>query len=285
MSRTAQLRDEYFGHAHVTVLAPPRRFELLQLREIWVYRELLLTLAKRQIRVRYKQTVLGASWAVLQPVAQMLVFTVIFSRIAKLPSDGYPYPVFVYSGLLGWNYFATATGSAASSLVGNSHLITKVYFPRMIIPMAAVIAGLLDLAIASLVLIGLLLYYHVGITANLAAVPLLVVALMLAATGVGTALGALNVSFRDLGHALPFMMQVWLYATPIVYPKEIAPAGLQWLLNLNPMAGLTVAFRAAFLGRPFDLPGLLLALGISLLIFVVGTLYFHRVERRFADVV
>jgi lipopolysaccharide transport system permease protein len=269
----------------VVVIKPPRRMELVDGRELWRYRELLFTLAARQVRVRYKQTVLGIAWAFIQPVVQMLVFTVIFGRMAKLPSEGYPYPVFVYSGLLAWNYFSNATSSAVGSLVANGNLLSKVYFPRLIIPLASVLAGLVDFLIASVVLVGLMLYFGIGLTSNIVMLPLLIVGLMLAATGVGTALGALNVVYRDLQHGMTFLMQVWLYATPVVYSPDSVPDAFRWVLLMNPITGFIDGFRAAFLGRPFDASALVTSLAISTGIFVAGALYFHHAERRFADVV
>lgn len=277
--------DRYFGRDHVTVIRPPRMIELVDLRELWAYRELLLTLAMRQIRVRYKQTLLGATWAIIQPVVQMLMFTIIFGRIAKIPSEGYPYPVYVYSALLGWNYFAAATGSAVGSLVANSHLVSKVYFPRLLIPVAAILAGLVDFALASTVMAALMLFYGVGFTANLLLVPVLVLALMLTAAGVGIALGALNVAFRDLGHAMPFIMQIWLYATPVVYPASSVPDSLRWVTQANPMTGLIGGFRSALLGQPFDAVAIMGSVATAGIVFFIGALYFHRLEREFADIV
>lgn len=269
----------------VTVIRAPRRLELVDLGELWAYRELLGALTARLVRVRYKQTLLGATWAVIQPVLQMLVFSLVFGRVAKLPSEGVPYPIFVYSGLLAWQFFANASTRAVSSMTGNAHLITKVYFPRLILPLAAVLAALVDFAIASLVMIGLMIYYQVGVTANLLAVPVLSLGIMLAASGIGAGLGALNVSFRDLQHAMPFAMQIGLFLTPVVYPPDALPGALGWLLKLNPMTGLVDGFRAAFLGRPFDLEGLLLSFALSAAIFACGVLYFHHVERKFADLI
>lgn len=273
-------RDE-----HVTVIEPPRRFGLLDVRELWAYRELLGTLTLRQIRGRYKQTVLGAVWALIQPLTQMLIFSVIFGHMVRMPSEGHPYPLFVYSGLLAWNYFAQATIGATHSLVSNAHLVSKVYFPRLFIPLASVCASLLDLAVASLLMVALLFHFDLAPTANLLALPLLVLGLMLTATGVGAGLGALNVTFRDLQHAMTFVMQIWLYATPVVYPASAVPDFLRWALAFNPMSGWTDAFRSALLGRPFDLDALAFSLAASGLVFVSGIAYFHRVERRFADVI
>jgi len=279
------LHEQYFGHEHLTVIEPPGRFDLLDVRELWAYRELLFTLARRQVSLRYKQTVLGAGWAIVQPVMQMVVFTVLFGRIAKIPSDGFPYPVFVFSGLLPWTYFTSAASSALGSLVGNSHLLTKVYFPRLIIPLAAVTAALVDFAVASGVLLALLLFYGVALTPSLLLLPVVVLGLVLAATGIGTGLGALNVSYRDLGHVMPFFMQLWLYATPVIYPARLVPESFRLVVQLNPLTGLIEAFRACALGQPLDFAALGVSLLIAAVLFVTGTLYFHAVERRFADVV
>ena len=279
------VHDQFFGREHVTVIEPPRRFALVSLREFWAYRELLVTLAMRTVRVRYKQTVLGVAWALLQPLMQMVIFSVIFGRVAKLPSQGFPYPVFVYSGLVAWNYFAASTTSAVGSLVGNAHLISKVYFPRLIIPCSSVVGGLVDFAVSAVLLIALMIYYRVGITANLLVAPLLVFGLAFTAAGVGMALGALNVMYRDLQYATPFMVQIWLYLTPVVYPAESLPDSLRWIVAINPMTGMVDAFRSVFLGKPFDVPAILISLAVSLLIFIVGAAYFQRVERRMADVV
>jgi lipopolysaccharide transport system permease protein len=284
-AREDAIHEHYFGHEHLTVIEPPRRFELVDVRALWAYRELLGTLARRQISVRYKQTVLGAGWAILQPVMQMVVFTILFGHMAKLPSDGFPYPVFVYSALLPWTYFSSATSSALSSLVGNSHLISKVYFPRLIIPLAAVTACLVDFAVATSVLIGLMIYYGVAVGPGLLLAPVVVFGLVLAATGIGAGLGALNVSYRDLGYVMPFFLQLWLYATPVAYPASAVPEALRPIIALNPMTGLIESFRACVLGQPIDLLALGASLLVSVALFVAGTLYFHAVERRFADVV
>lgn len=279
------VHDQYFGHEHLTVIEPARRLELVDLRELWAYRELLWTLAQRQISLRYKQTVLGAAWAIIQPALSMVAFTVLFGRMAKMPSEGFPYPIFVYSALLPWVYFTNASGSAVSSLVNSSHLISKVYFPRIVIPLASVLAALVDLAVASTVLAALMVFYGVGLTAQVLWVPLLVLGLVLTVTGIGAGLGALNVSYRDLTHVLPFLMQLWLYVTPVVYPSSAAPPALRLVLQLNPLSGLIEGFRAAVLGQPPDFSAIGRSLAVALLMFVAGMLYFHAVERRFADVV
>jgi lipopolysaccharide transport system permease protein len=278
-------QENYFGHEHITVIEPPGGFELVDARELWAYRELLVTLARRQIHVRYKQTILGASWAIVQPAMQMVVFTVLFGHMAKVPSQGFPYPVFVYSALLPWTYFTNAASAALGSLVGNSHLLTKVYFPRLIIPLAAVTAALVDFVVASSVLAGLMTFYGVAFTPQLLLLPLIVLGLVLAATGIGAGLGALNVSYRDLGYVMPFFMQLWLYATPVVYPASLVPESLRVVLRLNPLTGLIESFRACVLGQPLDPAALAGSLVVAVVLFAAGTLYFRAVERRFADVV
>jgi lipopolysaccharide transport system permease protein len=279
------LHEHYFGHAHVTVIGPARPFELIDLRELWAYRELLATLARRQISVRYKQTILGAGWAIIQPLMQMVVFTVLFGKMANMPSEGVPYPVFLYSALLPWTYFTSATTSSVGSLVANAHLISKVYFPRLIIPLASVLAALIDLIVASIALLALMLWYHIAVTPQLLLVPVLVLGIMLAATGIGAGLGALNVKYRDLGYVMPFLMQLWLYATPVLYPAHLVPPAWRFIVKLNPLTGLITGFRDVVLGRALDPVAIAASLSVAALLFVAGTLYFHATERRFADIV
>jgi lipopolysaccharide transport system permease protein len=279
------LRERYFGHEHVTVIEPVRGWRSLDLRELWAYRELLLVLTMRDIKVRYKQTVLGAAWAILQPFITMVVFTIFFGRLANMPSDGFPYPVFVYSALVPWTFFANAITSSSNSLVGSAHLISKVYFPRLIIPLSAIGVGILDFAVASSVLLGMMLYYGVGWSLNLIIAPVLLLAIMFTALGVGTCLSALTVSYRDFRYVVPFMVQLWMFVTPVVYPASLIPAQWRWLFHLNPMSGLIEGFRSAFLARPFDFVGLAISAGVSIGLLLVGIAYFERVERRFADII
>jgi lipopolysaccharide transport system permease protein len=279
------LHDSYFGEQHVTVIEPAKGWRMLDLKELWAYRELLLVLTMRDIKVRYKQTVLGVAWAVIQPVMTMIVFSVIFGNLAKLPSEGYPYPIFVYAALLPWTFFSNAIGTSASSVIGSSHLVSKVYFPRLIIPLSSVGAGLVDLAIASGILLLMMVWYGVGWTFNLLAAPLLLVAVVFTALGVGTLLAALTVAYRDFRYVIPFLVQIWMYATPVVYSKDLIPDKWQWLLFLNPMAGLIDAFRSAFLGKPFDYQAIGISFAISAAVFLWGVAYFEKVERRFADII
>jgi lipopolysaccharide transport system permease protein len=269
------------------VIEAPRGGLNLQLGELWRYRELLGFLAWRDVKIRYKQTALGAAWAVLQPLLAMLVFSIFFGRLAGLENKtgGVPYPIYVYAGLLPWIYFANAITASSSSLVGSAGLITKVYFPRLIVPLAAVGAGLVDFAVSGAVLLVLMAWYSTPITWQLLSIPLFLAGTILTATGVGSLLSALTVKYRDFRYVIPFMVQIWMFATPVVYPSRLIPERWQWAVALNPMAGLIDGFRAAFLGRPFDWRFIALSLGVAALLFVVGTLYFQRVERSFADVI
>jgi lipopolysaccharide transport system permease protein len=285
MSGQQPLHEEYFGHGHVTVIEPSRGWRSLDLKELWAYRELLWVLTERDIKVRYKQTVLGAAWAVIQPLMLMVVFSVFFGKLAKMPSDGIPYPIFAYCALLPWTFFANALSSSAGSVVGSANLISKVYFPRLIVPLSSIGSWLVDFAIATLILLGLMLYYGIGWTVNLLAAPLLVVAVTFVALGVGTLLAALTVAYRDFRYVIPFLLQFWMFATPVVYPASLVPERWQWVMHLNPMSGLVEGFRSAFLGRPFDVSAIGLSLVVALLLFAVGVAYFEKVERRFADFV
>jgi lipopolysaccharide transport system permease protein len=270
---------------NVTIIEPVRGWRMPEWRQLWAYRELFLALGGRDVRVRYKQTVLGALWAVLQPLATMALFTVIFGRFAKLPSEGYPYQVFVYSALLPWTLFATTVTSAASSIIGNSALLTKVYFPRLLVPAATVAAPSVDFLISTTFLLALTLWYGVSWTWRLATVPLLAVLLIMLAIGVGTLLSSLTVTFRDTRFLVPFVMQLWMFATPIIYPASMVPERFRPLLWLNPMSGMTDAFRAAFLGRPFNVQSLAVSAAIAVVVFVAGIAAFQRVEQKVADVI
>jgi lipopolysaccharide transport system permease protein len=278
-------KEDLFAHEHLTVIEPRRGWHMLNWRELWAYRELLWVLTMRDIKVRYKQTVLGAGWAIIRPVLTMLIFSVVFGQLAKMPSDGYPYPVFVYAALLPWTFFSGAISTSGQSLVGSSHLVSKVYFPRLIIPLSSVGAGLIDLLISTGVLLLIMLWYGVPITWHLLAAPLLLAGVIFAALGIGTLLSALTVAYRDFTHLTPFMVQIWLYVTPVIYPVSIVPERWQWLLYVNPMTGLVEAFRSAFLGKPFDLVGIAISFAVAVVVFAVGVAYFEKVERRFADII
>jgi len=271
--------------ARLTIIEPDSSASTWQLRELWAYRELLWVLTLRDIKVRYKQTALGILWAVIQPVLAMGLFSVIFGQLAKIPSDGHPYPVFVYAALLPWTFFANAVSNSSNSLVGSAQLVSKVYFPRLIIPLSSAGAGLIDFAISAVILLLLMLYYGVGWGLHLLAAPLLVLGVVLTALGIGTLLSALNVAYRDFRYVVPFLIQLWMYATPVVYPASLIPEHWRWALYLNPMAGLIEGFRSAFLNQPFDPLGLSLSLGVAAAAFVGGVRYFKKVERRFADII
>ncbi len=253
--------------------------------ELWSYRELLFFLTWRDIKLRYKQTALGAAWVIIQPLFAMLLFTLFFGKLARMPSDNVPYPLFAYAGLVPWTFFSNAVTNSGHSLVGNAHLISKVYFPRLYIPAGAVGAGLLDFAIASLLLIPMLIYYKVPLSWNLLFVPLFALLATSLALGVGMWLAALNVRFRDVRYAIPFLVQLWLFASPVIYPASIVPANWKWLLAINPMTGVIEGFRSSILGKPFDLPTILSSSVVTLLILLFSFIAFRRVEDSFADVI
>ena len=270
----------------ITIIEPKTGWVPVDFREIWNYRELLYFLTKRDIKVRYKQTVLGGLWAVIQPAFTMLVFTLFFGRLAKMPSDGLPYPIFVYAGLLPWTYFANAISASGNSLVGSSNLITKVYFPRLVVPASAALAGLLDFFIALFVLAALMIWYQFLPGPAILLFPFLVALTFLCAVGVGLWLSALNVQYRDIRYAIPFLIQVWMFVSPVIYPVSLVHGNYQWLLALNPMGGVIHAYRAALLGhQPIDWGLLGLSTLIILALFLGGLYYFRRMEKVFADVV
>jgi lipopolysaccharide transport system permease protein len=282
---TTPSSDLLFDHQHITVIEPPRGWRMLDWRELWAYRELLWVLTSRDIKVRYKQTILGAAWAIIRPVTTMVIFSVVFGQFARMPSDGYPYPIFVYAALLPWTFFAAAIGASGHSLVGSAHLVSKVYFPRLIIPLSSIGAGLVDLLVSVGILLLMMLWYGVGWSWNLLAAPLLLLAVIFLALGVGTLLSALTVAYRDFTHLTPFVIQIWMYVTPVIFPASLVPPRWHWLLYANPMTGLVEGFRASFLGKPFDVVGMAQSLAISIVIFAVGIAYFEKVERRFADII
>ncbi|HET9373013.1 MAG TPA: ABC transporter permease [Vicinamibacterales bacterium] len=270
----------------VHIIAPAQGWVGLRLREIWEYRELLYFLVWREVSIRYKQTVLGMAWAVIQPVFAMVVFTIFFGWLGRMPSDGQPYPVFTYAALLPWTLFAYALTEASNSVVANQRVITKVYFPRLILPMAAVCVGLVDFAIAFGVLLLLLPFYGVQPGWAALAVPFFTAMAVLAAFSVGVWLSALNVRYRDIRHTLPFLVQIWLFATPVVYPSSLVPGPWRALYAINPMVGVVDGFRWALLGAG-SIPILTVAVSSVVLaaVLVSGLFYFRRTERTFADVI
>ena len=271
----------------MTEILPRRGWRIIDLRELWAHRELLLFLCWRDVKVRYKQTALGAAWAVLQPLMTMIVFSIFFARLAKVPSGGLPYPLFAFAGLLPWTFFANAVSAAGQSVVGNERLITKVYFPRLIIPLSSVGAGIVDFGFACGMLGVLMLYYGVVPTASLLLAPVMVLGLVLASAGVGAMLAALNVAYRDFRYVIPFLIQLWMFATPAVYMQSdgVVPRAWSSLLPLNPAYGLISNFRAAVLGGTIDLYSFATSFAVSAALFAAGSLYFRRVEQGFADVI
>jgi homopolymeric O-antigen transport system permease protein len=267
-------------------LRPTRGWVSLQLGDLWSYRELLYFLAWRDIKVRYKQTVLGASWAVLQPLLTMAVFSLFFGRLAKVPSDGVPYPIFSYAALVPWTFFANGLTQSANSLVGNANLIRKIYFPRMLVPIATVLSGLVDALIAFIVLLLMMLGYGIVPTRSVVWLPALLLLALVTALGVGLWLAALNVQFRDVRYTVPFLTQFWMFATPIAYPSSLLPPKWQLLYAVNPLVGVVEGFRWALLGVD-TAPGPMVAVSsaVAVLLLVGGALYFRRLERTFADVV
>jgi lipopolysaccharide transport system permease protein len=269
----------------VVTIRPSGKWVALNLRDLWAYRDLLYFLTWRDVKVRYKQTVLGATWAIIQPLFTMLIFWFFFGRLAGMPSDGIPYPLFALAGLIPWTFFANAVTSSGNSLVGSANLITKVYFPRMIIPFAAVGAGLIDLAIAFGLMAVMMIWFQAPPTLNLLLLPGLVALTALLATGVGMWMSALNVKYRDIRYALPFVIQLWMFASPIIYPATIVPEKWRWALALNPMTGIIDGYRAALFGRPPDWKALMISAGVTVCALIYSAYHFRRMEKTFADVV
>jgi lipopolysaccharide transport system permease protein len=266
-------------------IEPAARRVSLDLRELLVYRELLFFLAWRDVKVRYKQTALGVAWAVLQPLLAMVLFTLVFGRLAKVPSDGIPYPLFSYAALLPWTFFSNAVTTSGTSVVGSAQLITKVYFPRLIIPGAAVAATLVDFAIALGLLAVLMMVYGAGVGPGVLLMLPLVLLTVILALGVGAWTAAMTVRYRDFRHALPFAMQLWLFATPVIYPASLVPSAWRPLLMLNPLTGIIEGYRAALFGRPLDIASLALATVLSFLALWWGARTFRGMERTFADII
>jgi lipopolysaccharide transport system permease protein len=284
-SSATAVRDDAPSGLPVHVIEPSHTWMPLQFGEIWAYRELLYFLVWREIKVRYKQTGLGIAWAVIQPVFTMIVFSVIFGKLGKLPSDGVPYPVFAFAALLPWQLFAFALSESSNSVVANQRVITKVYFPRLIVPMAAVFVGVADFAVSFGVLLALMAYYHMVPGWAVLTLPLWTVLAVTTAFAMGLWLSALNVRYRDVRYVLPFMTQMWLFATPVAYSSSIVPADWRPLYALNPMVGVVEGFRWALLGN--GRPSLMVAASTAVMLLVLagGLFYFRRTERTFADLV
>jgi lipopolysaccharide transport system permease protein len=279
-------REPAASETVLITIEPTKSWVSLRLRDLWQYRELLYFLTWRDVKVRYKQTLLGAAWAILQPLLTMLIFTLLFGRLAGIKSEGLPYPIFAYGGLLIWTFFANSVTNSGNSLVGSANLITKIYFPRMIIPAAAVGAGLVDLLLAFAVQIALMVYYKVHVTWALTMIPLLVLLATMLALGVGMWLSALNVKYRDIRYAIPFLIQLWMFGSPIIYPLSMVPAKWQWLLMLNPLTGIIENFRVALFGNQgFQWKSLGASAIITVIVLIYSAFSFRRMERDFADIV
>jgi lipopolysaccharide transport system permease protein len=275
-----QLPDE-----PLVVLEPSKKWVALNLKDVWRYRELLYFLTWRDVKVRYKQTLLGVAWAVLQPLLTMLIFTLFFGRLAGIKSDDVPYPIFAYAGLLPWTFFANAVSNSGNSLVGSANLITKIYFPRMIIPGAAVAAGLVDFALAFVLLIVMMIYYGVRPGWSILWLPVLLALMTLLALGVGMWMSALNVKYRDIRYALPFLIQLWMFISAVIYPTSLVQGKLKIALQLNPVASIIENFRAALFGGELHWTTLGIAALITFVVLAYAAYSFRRMERTFADIV
>lgn len=270
------------AHLHIE---PTQGWAALKLHELWEYRELLYFLTWRDLKVRYKQTAFGVAWAIIQPLFTMIVFSLFFGKLAKVPSDGLPYPIFSYVALLPWNLFASSLGQSANSLVNSTNLIKKIYFPRLVIPLSSVLSGVIDFAIAFAILLGMMVYYGVRPTPAIWLLPFFLLLTLITALGVGIWLSALNVEFRDVRYVIPFLTQFWLFATPVAYPSSLLTGGWRILYGLNPMVGVVEGFRWALLGTHPPSATIGVSVLISLAIFASGVLYFRRMEKGFADLV
>jgi lipopolysaccharide transport system permease protein len=280
------MKSDNVKNGDVTIIAPSKGWHLIDFKELFRYRELLYFLTWRDIKVRYKQTLLGAAWAILKPFLSMIVFTVFFGKMAKVPSEGIPYPIFSYAGLVLWTYFSGSVSMASNSLVGQSRIITKVYFPRLSIPLASTLSGLVDYLISIIILVVMMFFYRMSPGINLIFVPFLVFFAFLSASGIGFWLSAINVKYRDVRYAVPFLIQMLLFATPVIYSPTILPEKYRWLLSLNPISGIIEAHRSCILGhQPINWLHLGISIGMTLFFFVLGAFYFKRMEKYFADII
>ena len=290
------LMEETTEESPLIIIEPSRGWVAVKLRELWQYRELMYFLTWRDIKMRYKQTVIGAAWAVIQPLMTMVVFSLFFGRLAKIPSDGIPYPIFSYAALVPWTFFASGLGASSNSLIGSTNLITKIYFPRLVIPISSVFSGIVDFVLAFVVLLGMMVWYKVvpqstdvsiNITANVLWLPLFLLLALVTALGVGLWLSAMNVQFRDIRYVVPFLAQIWMFATPIAYPSSLIQNDtLRTIYGLNPMAGVVEGFRWALLGtNTAPGPTIIVSALAALALLISGAFYFRRMEKTFADVV
>jgi lipopolysaccharide transport system permease protein len=273
-----------------TIVIEPSNRLLLPVRTLWQYRELLYFLVWRDLKVRYKQTALGVLWVVLQPVISMLIYSLLFGRLLSVPTGGIPYPIFVFAALLPWNYFAGSLTKSSTSLVLNANLITKVYFPRILVPTSGVLSGLLDLLISFLVLAGLIIYYQIQLTPNILFLPGFLILAIITALGAGLWLSALNVQFRDVNHLIPFLVQVWMYATPVIYGSSLIPEKYRFILGLNPMTSVVEGFRWCLLGPLYSStqlqgPMFIISIIIAIVLLISGLVFFRKTERTFADII
>ena len=272
--------------SHLIVVKPSKGWTSLKLDELWEYRELLYFLTWRDLKVRYKQTVLGAAWAIIQPFFTMVVFSLFFGKLAKIPSDGIPYPIFAYAALVPWTFFANGLNNSSNSLVGSANLIKKVYFPRLVVPISSVISGGLDFVLAFIVLLGMMLFYGIFPAVNIIWLPFLLLLTLITSLGTGLWLSALNVQFRDVRYTVPFLTQFWLFASPIAYPSSLLSEPWRTLYGINPMVGVVEGFRWALLGTE-TAPGAMIFVSslVALCLLVSGVFYFKRVEKYFTDVI
>ena len=273
------------AHRPTTTISADDAGALTRVAELWGSRDVLGFLVWRDLKIRYRQTMLGVLWAVLQPVLMMALFGVFFGRLAKIPSNGAPYPLFAFLGLLPWTFIANTVSESGNSLVSNPDLITKVYVPRIFIPLAAVVAGLVDFGIAMTVLVALLLWYGIGLSGHVAALIPLVALMAMISVAIGSGMAALNVKYRDVRYALPFFIQLWLFATPVIYPSTLVPSRWRFLQLLNPVVGVVEGFRAAVLGSAFDTTAIAASVGVTAVLLLVSLRYFAYVEQSFADVI
>jgi lipopolysaccharide transport system permease protein len=268
-----------------TIIKPRAGINQIDWRDLWRYRELAYILVWRDIKVRYKQTIFGAAWAVFQPFVSMIVFSVFFGTLVKVPSDNLPYPIFVYAGLLPWTFFSNGLNRASNSLHSESNLISKIYFPRIIVPISSLGAGILDLVIAFIFMLAMMGYYRVYLGLSMLLLLPLFLIIFLVSMGMGTLLATLSVTYRDVKYVTPFLIQLWMYASPVIYPVSIVPEKWRWLLSVNPMSGLIDGCRSAFFGKPFDWPNIGISTAVSFALVLVGLIYFKITERRFADII
>ena len=280
---TQVVLDEALPHIRIQ---PSKGWVALRLRELWAYRELLLFFVWRDIKVRYKQTILGVSWAIIQPFFTMIIFSLFFGRLAGVPSDGVPYPIFSYAALVPWTFFANSVTNSSNSLVANANMLKKIYFPRLTIPVSTILSGLLDFVLAFAVLILMMVFFGIAPTANIIWLPFFLIMAIVTSLGVGLWLSAMNVQFRDVRYTVPFIVQAWLFATPVAYPSSIVPEQFRALYSLNPMVGVVEGFRWALLGTEPG-PGLMVVVSSIAAVFLLvsGAYYFRRMEKNFADIV